>query len=63
MSEKELTMAAKPDKTPALRHLHPQIDRAWPGAGIQLARCPARGLRGLHQVPGLRGLAGPAPAL
>ena len=28
------------------------LDRAWARAGVQLARCPARGGRGLHQDPG-----------
>ena len=54
---------ASESKVASLRHLHPQIHRAWPGAGVQLARCPAGGLRGLHQEPGLTGLEGPAPAL
>ena len=40
-----------------LRHLHPGLDRARARAGVQLARRPARGLRGLHQEPGPRGLA------
>ena len=35
----------------ALRHLHPRLDRAWPGAGVQLARQSARGLGSLHQEP------------
>ena len=39
-----------------LRGLHPQIQRGRPGAGIQLARCAARGLRGLHREPEARGL-------
>ena len=46
-----------------LRHLHPQIHRAWTRPGIQLARCPAGGLRGLHQEPGLAGMAASSPAL
>ena len=50
-------------KAPALRHLHPQIHRTWPGAGVQFAGCPAGGLRGLHQEPGVAGLEGPPPAL
>jgi hypothetical protein len=35
-----------------LRDLHPQIDRAESRSHLQLARCPARGLRGLYQEPG-----------
>jgi hypothetical protein len=38
--------------TRALRHLHPQIFRRRARPGIQLARCPARGRRGLYQKPG-----------
>src|SRR6202047_2191821 len=41
-------------KAPTLRDLHPQIDRAQSRSRIQLTRCPARGLRGLYQVPGER---------
>ena len=55
-------MASEPKVAP-LRHLHPQIHRAWPGTGVQLAGRPAGGLRGLYQEPGLAGLEGPAPAL
>src|SRR5271166_4743703 len=47
----------------ALRHLYPRLDRARPGAGVQLARQPAGSIRGLHQEPGPRRLeadAGPA---
>ncbi len=46
---------------PALRDLHPQVDGGGAGAGVQLARCPARGLRGLCPQPAPRGLV-PAPA-
>src|SRR5580698_10039827 len=46
----------------ALRHLHPRLDRAWPGAGVQLARQSKGGLGSLHQEPIPRGLeAGPHP--
>ena len=45
-----------------LRGLHPQVQRGGPGAGVQLPRCPARGLRGLRRQPEGRGLgAGPRP--
>jgi Protein of unknown function (DUF2924) len=37
-------------QTVSLRDLHAKIDRRRPGAGIQLARCPARSLRSLHLV-------------
>ena len=37
---------------PALRHLHPRLDRPRAGAGLQLARCAARSIGGLHQEPG-----------
>ena len=40
--------------------LHPQVDRGGPGAGVQLARRPARGRRGVHQEPAARGLGLPA---
>ena len=40
----------------ALCGLHPGLDRPRAGAGVQLARCPARGGPGLHQEPGARGL-------
>ena len=43
-------------RTRPLRDLHPQILRGGAGAGLQLAACPARGLRGLHQEPEARGL-------
>ena len=43
-----------------LRDLHPQVDRGRPRAGIQLARRPARGRRGVHHEPAARGLAVPA---
>ena len=46
-----------------LRGLHPQVQRGRPGAGVQLARCPARGLRGLHREPEARGLAAGAGPL
>ena len=45
-----------PPRTPPLRHLHPQVHRGGAGAGVQLPRCPARGLRGLHPQPAPRGL-------
>src|ERR1700684_1849071 len=35
----------------ALRRLYPRLDRARPGAGVQLARQPTGGIRGLHQEP------------
>ena len=47
----------------ALCHLHAQIHRRRPGAGIQFAGRPARGGRGLHQEPGPRRLDLPARAL
>ena len=40
----------------ALRGLHPQILRGRARAGVQLAPRPARGLRGVHSQPALRGL-------
>ena len=40
----------------ALRHLHAEVFGGGPRAGVQLARCPARSLRGLHPEPGGRGL-------
>jgi hypothetical protein len=36
---------------PALCGLHPQILRGGAGAGVQLAACPARGLRSLRPEP------------
>src|SRR5215208_3102468 len=42
---------------PALRHLHPWLDRARPRAGLQLARCAARGGASLREEPDPRGLA------
>ena len=33
----------------ALRNLHPRLDRAWPGAGVQLARQSKGGLGSLHE--------------
>src|SRR5271166_2538210 len=39
----------------ALRHLHPRLDRARPGARVQLARQPAGSIRGLHQEPAHEG--------
>ena len=39
-----------------LRHLHAQILRGRSGAGLQLAACPARGLRRLCRQPEGRGL-------
>ena len=44
------------NETLELRHLHAQVLRGGAGAGVQLARCPARGLRGLHPQPEARGL-------
>src|SRR5829696_7330499 len=41
----------------ALRHLHPCLDRARPRAGLQLARCAARGGASLREEPDPRGLA------
>jgi site-specific DNA recombinase len=42
----------------SLCHLHPQVYRAWPGAGVQFAGRPTGSLRGLYQEPGLAGLVG-----
>ena len=42
-----------PGKTP-LRDLYPQEQRGRAGTGLQLARRPARGLRGLHRQPEAR---------
>jgi hypothetical protein len=39
-----------------LRHLYPQEFRGRAGAGVQLAPCPAGGLRRLHRQPEARGL-------
>ena len=48
------------EPAPPLRDLYAQIDRGRAGAGLQLAGCSARGLRGLHPKPDRRGLeAGP----
>ena len=45
-----------------LRRLHAQVERGRARHGVQLARRPARGLRGLHRQPALRGLgAGAGP--
>jgi hypothetical protein len=50
----------KPSSGAALRDLHPQILRGRAGAGVQQPARPARGLRGLHRQPAVRGLgAGP----
>ena len=46
---------SRPDS--ALCCLHSQIIGGGPRARVQLAACPARGLRSLHQKPGRRGLA------
>ena len=35
----------------ALRRLHPRLDRAWPGAGVQLARQSKGGVGSLRQEP------------
>ena len=44
----------------ALRGLHPEILRGRAGAGVQQPPRPARGLRGVHRQPAVRGLgAGP----
>ena len=40
----------------AVRGLHPEILRGRAGAGVQLAPRAARGLRGLHRQPALRGM-------
>ena len=46
----------------ALRGLHPEVQRGRAGAGVQLPRCPARGLRGLRRQPAAGGLgAGAGP--
>src|ERR1700722_14741157 len=39
------------EKGAALRHLHPLFDRAWPRAGVQLARQSKGGVGNLHQEP------------
>ncbi|WP_274425230.1 DUF2924 domain-containing protein [Chelativorans sp. YIM 93263] len=45
-----------------LRRLHEEVLRGRAGAGVQLTPRPARGMRGLHPQPALRGLgAGPRP--
>ena len=62
MAELEKTPRRARQKS-SLRDLHPQIDRGRAGAGLQLARCPARGLRRLHPVAEARGLDGAADAL
>ena len=61
---------AEPEKTPrrsrqkgSLRDLHAKIVGGGPGAGVQLARRPARGLRGLHPVAEARRLDGVADAV
>ncbi len=46
----------KAARAPTLRDLHPRLHRQRPGAGFQLARQSARGVRGLHQEPGPRRL-------
>ena len=51
-----------PQRRP-LRDLHPQEHRGGAGAGVQLARRPARGLRSLCPEPEARGLDHPAPQL
>ena len=60
-------MATRHDAEPAaaapLRDLYPQEHRGGAGAGVQLARRAARGLRGLHPEPEARGLDLPAPRL
>ena len=47
-----LNRTRDPDGLPraAARDLHPQVHRRGPGPGLQLPRCPARGLRGLRPV-------------
>jgi site-specific DNA recombinase len=49
-------MEAPPEPPPALRHLHPQVERGRARHGIQQPRRPARGLRGLYRQPEIRGL-------
>src|SRR5260370_21816525 len=48
--------AREPQGEPALRRLHPRLDRARLGARVQLARQPAGSIRSLHQEPGPRRL-------
>ena len=47
--------SAEPEGDP-LRDLHPQVHRGGSRTGLQLARCPARGLRRLHPQPEARRL-------
>ena len=56
-------VTASPARADALRHLYPGLQRRGAGAGVQLARCAARGLRRLHPEPEARGLEHPAGAL
>ena len=44
------------DHADPLRDLYQEVDRRRARAGVQLAPCPARSLRGLHQVPAGDGL-------
>ena len=52
-----MTKRRQPTATPprrrnqALRHLHSQVHDRRPGAGLQLAGCPARSLRAVHPMP------------
>src|ERR1700722_11766997 len=41
----------------AWRDLYARLDRPGARAGLQFPRCPAGGVRGLHQESGARGLA------
>ncbi len=50
-----LVAGAGTDGAGPLRDLHPQVLRRGAGAGLQFARCPARGLRRLHRQPGPEG--------
>ena len=54
------TQLARDGRAGPLRHLHPQVHRGRAGAGVQLARRPARGRRGVHRQPGARRLDVPA---
>src|ERR1700682_6137289 len=44
------------DQTGPLRHLHPGLDRARAGPGVQLTGCPIRGCLGLYKESGSRRL-------
>jgi hypothetical protein len=45
-----------PEPTPAVRHLHPQVERGRARHGIQQSGRAAGGLRGVHRQPEIRGL-------